>query len=268
MNEKCTTTFISTECLAKYIDNTNYKIIDLREIEKYQKSHIKGAVHIDSSVFFFHNEEGINELPDKKFLEKKLREIGINSDDNLILVDDVFNLNCSLAAWTLNYYGFTNIKLLDGALARWEKEERPLTEEVIEYSLGKIELTKENEEILIAKDEILVNINSKEVLFVDNRTEYAISHDQQGGNIPGAVHYWYLDIFKECPDYFVLKNLEEIEKELTEKGISKDKTIVVYCESAPQSALVYLVLKELNYPKVRLYLAGFNEWRIICSFFE
>ncbi len=267
MNEKYTTTFISTECLAKYLDNTKYKIIDLREIEKYQESHIKGSVHIDNSVFFFHNDEGINELPEKNLLEKTLREKGINNDDNLILVDDVFNLNCSLAAWTLNYYGFTNIKLLDGALARWEKEERPLTDEVIEYPLGKIKLIEENVETLIEKDEILMSINSEDILFVDNRTEYAISHDQQGGNIPGAIHYWYLNIFKECPDYFVLKKLEDIESELMKKGISKDKTIVVYCESAPQSALVYLVLKVLNYPKVRLYLAGFNEWRIICSFF-
>ncbi|MFW9853350.1 MAG: sulfurtransferase [Candidatus Thorarchaeota archaeon] len=267
MNRDYTTTFISTECLAKNIDNNKYKIIDLREIEKYQESHIKGSIHIDNSVFIFHNEEGINELPNKNLLEKTLKEKGINNDDTLILVDDVFNLNCSLAAWTLNYYGFTKIKLLDGALARWEKEERPLTDEVIEYPPGKIELKQVNEEILIEKDEILLNINSKDILFVDNRTEYAISYDQQGGNIPGAIHYWYLEIFKECPDYFVLKNLEDIERELTKIGISKDKTIVVYCESAPQSALVYLVLKELNYPKVRLYLAGFNEWRIICSFF-
>ena len=267
MNEDCTKTFISTECLAKYKNEAKYKIIDLRETEKYQKSHIKGAIHIDNNIFVFHNEEGINELPDKNLLEITLRKKGINKDDHLILVDDVFNLNCSLAAWTLNYYGFTNIKLLDGALARWEKEKRPLTEEVLDYPTGEIELTKLNKEILIEKDEILMNINSEDILFVDNRTEYAISHDQQGGNIPGAVHYWYLDIFKECPDYFILKNLEDIEKELTEKGITKDKTIVVYCESAPQSALVYLVLKELNFPKVRLYLAGYNEWRIICSFF-
>lgn len=267
MNEDCTTTFISTECLARYIDNTKYKIIDLREIEKYQKCHIKGAIHIDNNIFVFHNDEGINEIPDKNLIETTLRKKGINKDDNLVLVDDVFNLNCSLAAWTLNYYGFTNIKLLDGALARWEKEKRQLTKEVIDYPPSEIELIKKNEEILIEKDEILMNINSKDILFVDNRTEYAISHDQQGGNIPGAVHYWYLEIFQEFPDYFILKNLKDIENDLTKKGISKDKTIVVYCESAPQSALVYLVLKELKYPKVKLYLAGFNEWRIICSFF-
>ena len=267
MNESCTSTFISTECLAKYLDNTKYKIVDLREIKKYQKSHIKGAIHINNEVFVFHNEEGINELPDKSLLEKTLQEKGISNDDYLILVDDVFNLNCSLAAWTLKYYGFENIQLLDGALAKWEKEKRPLTDEIKEYSPGELILAEENEEILIEKDEILMNIHSEDILFVDNRTEYAISYDQQGGNIPGAVHYWYLDIFKECPDYFVLKNLDDIKKELEEKNISKDKTVVVYCESAPQSALVYLVLKELNYPDVKLYLAGYNEWRIICSFF-
>jgi len=141
-----------------------------------------------------------------------------------------------------------------------------LTKEIPEFSKGDISFKVENPNILITKDEILMNMNSDDIIYVDNRSEYALVMDQQGGNIPGAIHHWYLDLFEEFPNYFTLKKKEEIDSELLAKGIIKDKTIVVYCESAPQSALVYLVLKELSFPDVRLYLAGYDEWRIICSF--
>ncbi|MHA2255948.1 MAG: sulfurtransferase [Candidatus Heimdallarchaeaceae archaeon] len=266
MSENRIETFVTTEYLAKNLENREYKVVDLREYEKYEKGHIIGSVHINNSIFAQQNEDGLNILPKEEILLVNLREKGINSNDKLILVDDVFNLNCSLAAWTLHYFGFFNVNLLDGALAKWEEENLPLTTEIPEFPKGDISFKVENPNILITKDEILININSNDITYVDNRSEYALVLDQQGGNIPGAIHHWYLDLFEEFPNYFILKEKEIISKELLAKGIKKNKTIAVYCESAPQSALVYLVLKELAYPDVRLYLAGYDEWRIICSF--
>jgi thiosulfate/3-mercaptopyruvate sulfurtransferase len=266
MNDNYIETFVTTDYLAKNIKTNEYKIIDLRDYVKYEEGHIKGAVHINNNIFAQQNEDGLNILPKEEILLLNLREKGINSSDKLILVDDVFNLNCSLAAWTLHYFGFFNVNLLDGALAKWEEENLPLTKEIPEVTKGNISFKVENPNILITKDEILMNMNSEDIIYVDNRSEYALVLDQQGGNIPGAIHHWYLDLFEEFPNYFTLKDKDEIKKELISKGIIKDKTIVVYCESAPQSALVYLVLKELSYPDVRLYLAGYDEWRIICSF--
>jgi thiosulfate/3-mercaptopyruvate sulfurtransferase len=266
MSENHIETFVTTQYLAEHLESRNYKVIDLRDYEKYEKEHIKGSVHINNSIFSQQNEDGLNILPKEEILLLNLREKGINSSDKLILVDDVFNLNCSLAAWTLHYFGFFNVNLLDGALAKWEKEKLPLTSDIPEVSKGNISFKVENPNILITKDEILMNINSNDIIYVDNRSEYALVLDQQGGNIPGAIHFWYLDLFEEFPDYFILKDKDALEQELISKNIIKDKTIVVYCESAPQSALVYLVLKEIGYPDVRLYLAGYDEWRIICSF--
>lgn len=258
-------TFLSTDFVAENLSNPHYKIVDLRDAEKFKRGHIQGSVHIDNSVFAKQDEDGLNTLPDKEVLLGVLKEKGIDKKDIIVFVDDVFNLNCSLAAWTLHFYGFFEVKLLDGAFAKWEIEKKPLTSEITKFSKGSIELKEENSSILVTKDEILISYKSEDFLFVDNRSEYALILDQQGGNIPGAIHFWYLDIFEEYPDYFILKDCSAIEDELVSRNIAKDKTIVVYCESAPQSALVYLALKELGYPDVRLYLAGYEEWRIICS---
>jgi thiosulfate/3-mercaptopyruvate sulfurtransferase len=266
MSEKTVQNFVSIAEVTANQNFSKYKILDLREEHKFHKGHIKGAIHINNEYFTQQNEDGINILPDKEVLEEYLKGKGINQNDKLILVDDVFNLNCSLAAWTLHYFGFDSVILLDGAYSKWEQEINEFTTEIHELPKGNICLDKINDQILITKDEIMINIQSKDFIFVDNRSEYALLLDQQGGNIPGAIHFWYLDMFEEFPDYFILKSKESILEELKIREITSDKTVVVYCESAPQSALVYLVLKDLNYPDVRLYLAGYDEWRLFGSF--
>lgn len=266
MSERDIQNFVSIADITSSQIFDSFKILDLREQYKFDKGHIKGSIHIDNNYFTQQNEDGVNIIPDREKLSNYLQTKGINQEDKLILVDDVFNLNCSLAAWTLHYFGFIKVILLDGAYSKWEKEINELTTELVEFEKGNIELTEINGSILITKDEILMSIQSGKFTFVDNRSEYALLLDQQGGNIPGAIHFWYLDLFEEYPDYFILKDKDSIIEELTVRNITQDKSIVVYCESAPQSALVYLVLKEFNYPDVRLYLAGYDEWRLLCSY--
>ena len=259
-------TFISTLELASLMSDSKHKLLDLREYSKYVKGHISGSIPIDNNIFVEQNEDGINVIPNCDKIAAYLSKKGMKNNDILVLVDDVFNLNCSLAAWTLHYFGFKNVILIDGAFSKWETESGELSTEEIRLKEGNIKLNQQDDTILISKNEIMMYLHSDKYIFVDNRSEYAMLLDQQGGNIPGAVHLWYLDLFEEHPDYFIIKKTEELMEELTVRGITKEKTIIVYCESAPQSALVYLVLKKLGYPDVRLYLAGYDEWRLNCGF--
>lgn len=259
-------TFVSTEWVASILDNKNFKIIDLRMKEKYEEAHIPGSVHIDSSVFIPKNEDGFNTLPDKKIVVNSLQEKGVNKENTIIFVDDVFNLNCSLATWSLHYFKFTNVKLIDGALAKWENENLPMGNNTLEIERGNFDLDGCNEEILITSDEILISLKLGNFTFVDNRSIYAIEMDNMGSNIPNSLQYWWMELFEELPDYFILKAFSNIEHSLISKGITREKDIVVYCESAPQSALVYLILKEMGYSKVKLYLAGYDEWSVHCSY--
>ena len=238
MSENHIMSFVSTDDLASKLSTNAYKVLDLRDINKFEKGHIKDSIHIDNQIFSHKDEDGINALPEREQLKAYLQEKGICNNDKLILVDDVFNLNCSLAAWTLHYFGFKDVILLDGAFSKWVCEEHELTTEVTETVKGDIKLDEEHDEILITKDDILMNVNSNKFLFVDNRSEYAMLMDQQGGNIPGAVHLWYLDLFAESPDYFTLFTKEKLSDELEVRGILPERSIVVYCDSAPQSALV------------------------------
>ena len=101
----------------------------MREYSKYVKGHISGSIHIDNNIFAEQNEDGINVIPNCDKIAAYLSKKGMKNNDLLVLVDDVFNLNCSLAAWTLHYFGFKNVILIDGAFSKWETESGELSTE-------------------------------------------------------------------------------------------------------------------------------------------
>ncbi len=268
MTTKQSSIFLSTEELKNYIDNEDIKLLDVRLYDKYKEGHLPDSMWVDSNLFTKMNIEGYNEVPDKQLVEKVLQDIGINKGDKICLVDDVFNLNCSIIIWTLNFFGIKDVFLIDGALAKWKVEGRPITTEIKNNERrGDITLVEENYDILITRDEIILNMDSHDHIPLDTRSEFAVKMDQQGGTLPHAVHYWWMNFFEEHPEsFFTIRPKDELLSELEENGVTLDKTVIPYCDTVPQSALVFFILKEIGFKNVKLYLAGYNEWRLCVGF--
>ena len=53
---------------------------------------------------------------------------------------------------------------------------------------------------------------------------------------------------------------DDIHAMLTERGVSKDKEIIVYCQTHHRSALTYVALKSLGYNNVKGYPGSWSEW--------
>jgi thiosulfate/3-mercaptopyruvate sulfurtransferase len=61
-------------------------------------------------------------------------------------------------------------------------------------------------------------------------------------------------------NHFKLQPADKIETMLSDLGISRDKEVIVYCQTHHRSALTYVVLKSLGYKKVRGYPGSWSEW--------
>jgi thiosulfate/3-mercaptopyruvate sulfurtransferase len=57
-----------------------------------------------------------------------------------------------------------------------------------------------------------------------------------------------------------MKELSEIAAALTERGVTPDKEIILYCFKGARTSSTYLALTQLGYPKVKNYLGSWNEW--------
>ena len=49
------------------------------------------------------------------------------------------------------------------------------------------------------------------------------------------------------------------------KGITKDKTVIVYCETSVRAGVIYLALKGLGYSNVKVYDGAYLEWQSVES---
>ena len=81
------------------------------------------------------------------------------------------------------------------------------------------------------------------------------------GHIPGAVnHYWQDDLEREGFGY-VWKPAERLRETYSAQGITPEKDIIAYCNSATEASHVYFTLRYLlGYPRVRIYVGSWTEW--------
>jgi thiosulfate/3-mercaptopyruvate sulfurtransferase len=57
------------------------------------------------------------------------------------------------------------------------------------------------------------------------------------------------------------KSGEELKKLFESKGITPDKTVIVFCETSVRASTLFLALKGLGYPKVKVYDGAYIEWQ-------
>ena len=84
---------------------------------------------------------------------------------------------------------------------------------------------------------------------------------QRKGHIPGAVHIEYKDVKTKDGK---LKNAETLKAMYEEKGVTSDKTVIIYCKSSVRAAIEFMALSSvLDYPNVKVYDGAFNDGRLI-----
>ncbi len=81
------------------------------------------------------------------------------------------------------------------------------------------------------------------------------------GHIPGAIsHYWQGDLTQAGFGH-VWKPASELREEYAAQGVTPDKSIIAYCNSATEASHVHFTLRYLlGYPRVRIYVGSWTEW--------
>jgi thiosulfate/3-mercaptopyruvate sulfurtransferase len=114
-------------------------------------------------------------------------------------------------------------------------------------------------DVLVSADWAEENLNSPGVVFVEV-DEDTSAYD--GGHIPGAVKLdWKTELQDQVRRDFV--NKEQLEKLLSEKGISNDDTVILYGGNNNWfAAYAYWYLKLYGHDKVKLLDGGRKKWEL------
>lgn len=236
------------------LDNPDVLVLDVRTRLGYEDGHIPGAVWLELSRLG----SVIDDVPGMVLPAEQYAEVvgslGIGNDTAVVLYDDNWGMPAARVLWTLARYGHTHAAVLTGGIDRWEEEGYPVSTDPLTPEPATF-IPHPDETQLASFEWLQSRLGNDDVLAIDTRTP----REYKFGHLPNAIVWdWMNGVPMKSWD--TLRPAEELRKELTDLGITPDKEIVTYCRSGARAAHTYLLLRELGYPRVRVYDGSWLEW--------
>jgi thiosulfate/3-mercaptopyruvate sulfurtransferase len=262
---------VSTGWVQEHLEDPKLRIVevDYDPTSNYNQGHIPGAALFDWRKDL--NEDPQRDIVSKEKLAGLLGDRGISSDTTVVLYGDFNNWFAAYAFWDLQYYGVSNVKLMNGGRKKWLLEDRPVTKDAPEYPPSRFDVGAPDASLRAFKEEVLAALGAPGKVLVDVRgpkeftgeilapPEYPTEHAQRGGHIPGAVNIPWAQAVNDSDGTF--RSWKELETIYTSKGVVPEKEIITYCRIGERSSHTWFVLKYLlGYPNVRNYDGSWTEW--------
>ena len=243
--------FVSADWLVDRRDDV--QVVDVRDDWEYSGiGHIPGAVSIPFDSFRAEDgDEGM--LPGPDVFADLLSEAGIEPGDPLVAYDDTHGVFAARFLVTALCYGHEPLYLLDGDYSAWNREHETTTDaaaiEPTAYEITMPETTP-----LVDYDTVETAIDDPDAVLVDTRDE----SEFEEGHLPGAVLLNWKDLVDD--ESRGLRPEAELREVLDDHGITPDRRIVLYCNTARRISHTYAVLTHLGYEDVDFYEGSLTEW--------
>lgn len=253
---------ISADELDSRLGETGLKVFDIRGRwgeppvavkAEYEKGHIPGAVYLDWIETFLQPGVPIPEaaVVDKEGAARAFRELGIRHDDTVVLYDDCSHIFACRIWWSMKYWGFPEVRILDGGWSRWQ---------ALEYEVSTVKRKPAPGDFqpsatpcwLVTTDEVIQE--KEECLLVDGRGEESFGKIR----IPGSLSLPFHTLLQAETGLFKPKKaLEEVFDSI---GDWRIKPVISTCGAGYTASVVLFALQELG-KQVPLYDGSLTIWR-------
>ena len=259
---------VSTSWVEEHVKDTNVRVaeVDYDPTANYALGHIPGSVLLDWKVDI--NNPLTRDILTKEACEQLLQKVGVGNDTTLILYGDFNNWFAAFAFWVFKYYGFKDVRLMNGGRKKWLEEDRALTKDVPTYDKGSFKASGPDQSIRVFLRYVQDTLGGKTLVDVRSPKEftgeilappeYPTEHAQRGGHIPGAANIPWA---QAVSDDGTFKTADELKTLYESKNVTPDKEVIAYCRIGERSSHTWFVLKYLlGYPDVKNYDGSWTEW--------
>jgi thiosulfate/3-mercaptopyruvate sulfurtransferase len=218
-----------TDWLAENLNNPRVVIVDTRSPQLYEAGHIPGAVNL-AAVGAIPRANG--DMGEPADFEALAGALGV-ANDKTVVIYDAPSPAMGMLAWSILYFGHTDVKMLDGGFDKWSREGRPLSTEATLPAPAKF-TARPVEDVYCSLDHARSSLGQPDTIFWDVRTdaEYEGSAPTgpnappRLGHIPNAFHLEWTELLD--PTERTVKPAGELRALLSARGITPESEINCY----------------------------------------
>jgi thiosulfate/3-mercaptopyruvate sulfurtransferase len=153
---------VDTQWVEDHLKDSNVRIaeVDYDPKANYQLGHIPSAVLFDWK-------QDINDPVNRNVLSRQacddlLQRAGVYNDTTLVLYGDFNNWFAAFAFWVFKYYGFKDVRIMNGGRKKWLEEDREISKDIPNYPKGNIKTTGPDDNIRVFLDEVKQALDARD----------------------------------------------------------------------------------------------------------
>jgi thiosulfate/3-mercaptopyruvate sulfurtransferase len=251
---------VETDWVAAHAGDANVRIVDMRQ-NGYADGHVPGAVYV-SPVAIRDAMSPPTFLPTPAAFEEMMAKLGISDSTRVVVYDERGGIYAARLWWILNYFGHSDVALMNGGWVKWAAEHRPAATDATAARTARFTAKPQPRWVATASD-VAGAIGKAGVKIVDARTAAEIEgtdlrNIKHGGFVPSSIPVYWEDLLD--PQQRTFRPADELKKIYEERGIVPSQEVIAYCQVGMRASVDLFALHLIGYDKLRNYYGAWEEW--------
>ncbi|WP_310497325.1 3-mercaptopyruvate sulfurtransferase [Sandarakinorhabdus sp.] len=263
---------VSTDWLAAEMGKSDLRIIDATIFlpaharsarAEFEGAHIPGAVFFDIEEVSDTSSNLPTMLPPAEKFASRCQALGLGDGSRIVVYDNSPLKSSARLWWMLSLFGAHEVAILDGGLAKWQAESRPLEsgKPIVRHRHFTVWADKA---LVRDQSQMSENLRTKAEQVVDARSSGRFTGAEpdprpgvRPGHMPGSKNLPYSEAFNADGTW---KSPAELKALFDGLGIDLAKPLVATCGSGITAPVLAFAAALLGNTKVAVYDGSWSEW--------
>ncbi|WP_118137916.1 3-mercaptopyruvate sulfurtransferase [Oceanicella sp. SM1341] len=263
---------VSTDWLESHLGAPDVKILDASWFlppegrdpkAEYLEGHIPGAIFFDIDEISDSQSPLPHMAPPVEKFISRMRALGVGDGYRVVVYDSSGLFSAARVWWTFRLFGKADVAVLDGGLAKWKAEGRPL-EDGSPVLRDRHFTARRNAALVRDVTQVARAAKLGEEQIVDARSPARFRGDEKeprqglrSGHIPGSLNVHYRTVLNEDG---TMKSPEALRGVFEAAGVDLGKPVITTCGSGITAAILSLALERAGHRRHALYDGSWAEW--------